>query len=51
MRHYRYYDSRDIPYYWDYASKFVLMDNFFSSMMGPSLLNHLPDRWPVRQPY
>jgi phospholipase C len=36
-----YYDSRDIPYYWDYASKFVLMDNFFSSMMGPSLPNHL----------
>ncbi len=35
------YDSRDIPYYWDYASKFVLMDNFFSSMMGPSLPNHL----------
>ncbi len=36
-----YYDSRDIPYYWDYASKFVLMDNFFTSQMGPSLPNHL----------
>jgi phospholipase C len=36
-----YYDSRDIPYYWDYASQFVLMDNFFSSVMGPSLPNHL----------
>jgi phospholipase C len=36
-----YYDSRDIPYYWDYASQFVLMDNFFTSMMGPSLPNHL----------
>lgn len=36
-----YYDYRDIPYYWDYASKFVLTDNFFSSQMGPSLTNHL----------
>ena len=36
-----YYDSRDIPYYWDYASQFVLMDNFFTSVMGPSLPNHL----------
>jgi phospholipase C len=36
-----YYDYRDIPYYWDYASRFVLMDNFFSSQMGPSLPNHL----------
>ncbi len=36
-----YYDDRELPYYWDYASKFVLMDNFFSSQMGPSLPNHL----------
>ncbi len=36
-----YYDYRELPYYWDYASKFVLMDNFFSSEMGPSLPNHL----------
>lgn len=36
-----YYDGSDIPYYWDYASKYVLMDNFFSSEMGPSLPNHL----------
>jgi len=36
-----YYDGRDIPYYWDYASQFVLMDNFFTSVMGPSLPNHL----------
>jgi phospholipase C len=35
-----YYDYRDIPYYWDYASKFVLTDNFCSEM-GPSLPNHL----------
>jgi len=36
-----YYDRSDIPYYWDYADHFVLDDNFFSSMMGPSLPNHL----------
>jgi phospholipase C len=36
-----YYNSSDIPYYWDYASQFVLMDNFFTSAMGPSLPNHL----------
>jgi phospholipase C len=36
-----YYDASDIPYYWDYASNFVLDDNFFSSLMGPSLPNHL----------
>jgi phospholipase C len=36
-----YYDRRDIPNYWDYADNFVLDDNFFSSLMGPSLPNHL----------
>ena len=36
-----YYDRSDIPYYWDYADQFVLDDNFFSSMMGPSFPNHL----------
>jgi phospholipase C len=36
-----YYDRGDIPYYWDYADNFVLDDSFFSSMMGPSLPNHL----------
>ncbi len=36
-----YYDYREIPYYWDYASKFVLFDNYFSSMMGPSVPNLL----------
>ena len=36
-----YYDGNDIPYFWDYASKFVLMDNYFTSVMGPSLPNHL----------
>jgi phospholipase C len=36
-----YYDYHTIPYYWDYASQFVLMDDFFTSVMGPSLPNHL----------
>ena len=36
-----YYDNSDIPYYWEYANQYVLMDNFFSSFMGPSLQNHL----------
>jgi phospholipase C len=36
-----YYDYHLIPYYWDYASQFVLMDNFFTSVMGPSLPNHV----------
>jgi phospholipase C len=36
-----YYDRSDIPYYWDYADNYVLADNFFSSLMGPSLPNHL----------
>ena len=36
-----YFDYYQIPYYWDYASQFVLLDNFYSSVMGPSLPNHL----------
>ena len=36
-----YYDRSEIPYYWDYADHFVLDDNFFSSLMGPSFPNHL----------
>jgi phospholipase C len=36
-----YYDRNDIPYYWDYADNFVLTDNFYSSLLGPSLPNHL----------
>ena len=36
-----YFDSTDIPYYWDYASQFVLLDNYFTSVMGDSLPNHL----------
>ena len=30
-----------IPSYWTYAQKFVLADNFFSSLTGPSYPNHL----------
>ena len=36
-----YFDYHQIPYYWDYASQYVLMDNYFSSVAGPSLPNHL----------
>jgi len=36
-----YYDRSDIPYYWDYADHYVLDDDFFSSLMGPSFPNHL----------
>ncbi len=36
-----YYDRSEIPYYWDYANNYVLDDNFFSSLMGPSFPNHL----------
>ncbi|MGD0478184.1 MAG: alkaline phosphatase family protein [Nitrososphaerales archaeon] len=36
-----YYGRNDIPNYWAYADRFVLDDDFFSSLMGPSLPNHL----------
>jgi phospholipase C len=36
-----YFDHHEIPYYWDYASRFVLLDNFYSSVMADSLPNHL----------
>jgi phospholipase C len=36
-----YYDQRDIPNYWKYAHQFTLCDQFFSSLMGPSLPNHV----------
>jgi len=31
----------DIPNYWAYARRFTLDDHFFSTVMGPSLPNHL----------
>ncbi|MFP5208751.1 MAG: phospholipase C [Acidobacteriota bacterium] len=36
-----YYDQRDIPNYWNYASHYTLTDHFFSSFNGPSSNNHL----------
>jgi phospholipase C len=36
-----YYDRSDIPNYWAYADHYVLDDDFFSSLMGPSFPNHL----------
>jgi len=36
-----YFDYHQIPYYWDYASQFVLMDNYYSSVRGASVANHL----------
>jgi phospholipase C len=36
-----YYDGTDLPNYWAYAGQFILADNFFSSLAGPSLPNHL----------
>jgi phospholipase C len=36
-----YYDYHEIPNYWEYARRYTLCDNFFSSVMGPSEPNHL----------
>jgi phospholipase C len=36
-----YFNPDLIAYYWDYASQYVLMDNFYSAFMGPSLPNHM----------
>ena len=36
-----YFNPQVIPYYWDYASQYVLMDNFYSPILGPSLPNHI----------
>ena len=36
-----YYTRSDIPYYFDYANNYVLDDNFYSSLLGPSFPNHL----------
>jgi phospholipase C len=35
------YDRRDLPYYWNLASQYVLFDRFFSSSGAGSFLNHL----------
>jgi phospholipase C len=36
-----YYDERDIPNYWNYASRYTLCDRFFSSEMTRSGPNHV----------
>jgi phospholipase C len=36
-----YFNPDVIPYYWDYATQYVLMDNWFTPFMGPSLPNHI----------
>ena len=36
-----YYDSRDIPYYWNLAANYVLFDHFFSSAKDGSFANHM----------
>ena len=36
-----YYDSSDIPYYWNLASNYVLFDHFFSSAKDGSFANHM----------
>jgi phospholipase C len=35
------FQREDIPNYWSWADEYVLCDNFFSSMLGPSYPNHL----------
>ncbi len=35
-----YYDGEDLPYYWNIADNYVLFDNFFSSALGGSFINH-----------
>jgi phospholipase C len=35
------YRRRDIPSYWSYARHFVLADRFFSSVYGPTTIEHL----------
>jgi phospholipase C len=36
-----YYDSQDIPYYWNLADNYVLFDRFFSSAKDGSFSNHM----------
>lgn len=36
-----YYDGRDLPFYWNLATDYVLADRFFSSDAGGSLANHM----------
>jgi phospholipase C len=34
-------DREDVPNYWHWAEDYVISDNFFSSVLGPSFPNHL----------
>jgi phospholipase C len=38
---YSQFDREDVPNYWHWAENFVLSDNFFASVEGPSFPNHL----------
>ena len=38
---YNQYREEDIPNYWAYAREFVLLDRFFSSVYGPTGIEHL----------
>ena len=38
---YAQYSESEIPTYWAFARSYVLADNFFTSVMGPSFPNHL----------
>ena len=38
---YAQYSESEIPTYWAFARAYVLADNFFTSVMGPSFPNHL----------
>ena len=35
-----YYDGRDLPFYWNLATEYILADRFFSSVQGSSEANH-----------
>ncbi len=35
-----YYDDRDLPFYWNVADNYVLMDRYFTSAAGGSVWNH-----------
>lgn len=36
-----YYNEVELPYYWNFASEFVLSDNFFAPTMNTGLINEL----------
>lgn len=41
MSGYTYFDRTDLPDYYKYADRFVLADQFFTSMFGPTFPEHL----------